>query len=132
MLYILSFCLHQVINKSQLVIDVKPCSLDTNLDMVEKLVREIKIEGLEWSVTCKKLPIAFGLMKLQIGAVIVDDLVSTDDVIEKIECIGLNEAQAAEKARKRDAGDEDEEEGEEEEEDSGLVQSAEIVSFNKL
>lgn len=119
-----------IINKSQLVIDIKPVSLDTDLTLVEKLVRDIKMEGVEWSVTCKKLPVAFGLMKLQIGCNIIDDLVNTDDIIEKIECLGLDEAKAAEKAKRRDAGDSDDEG--EDEEDEGLVQSAEIVSFNKL
>lgn len=121
-----------MVNKSQLVIDVKPCSIDTNLDDVEKLVRAIKIDGLEWSVTCKKLPVAFGLMKLQIGCVIIDDLVNTDDIIEKIEILGMDETQAAKKLLRREGIDEEEEEEEEEEEDAGLVQSAEIVSFNKL
>ena len=115
-----------VINKSQLVIDVKPASIDINLDTLESLVRNIFINGLEWSLTCKKVPIAFGLMKLQIGCVIVDDLVNTDDIIERIECLGLTEEEMKKRIALRDAGEEDEDELE------GMVQSAEIVSFNKL
>lgn len=119
-----------VINKSQLVIDVKPTSVNTNLDELEKLVKGIKMDGVEWSVTCKKVPIAFGLMKLQIGCNIVDDLVNTDDILAQIECLGLSEEKAAEKMKRREAGEDDDED--EDEESTGLVQSAEIVSFNKL
>lgn len=106
-----------------------------NLDQVEKLVREIKIDGLEWAVASKKIPVAFGLNKLQMGCIIIDDLVATDDIIEKIEIVGMTEDEI--KARK--AQDDEEGEGEEhehcdedEEEDIGMVQSAEIVSFQKL
>lgn len=91
------------------------------------MIKDIKLNGLEWSVTCKKVPIAYGLMKLQIGCVIVDDLVNTDDIIERIECLGLDEAAAQKHIARRDAGEEDDEE-----EPEGMVQSAEIVSFNKL
>lgn len=119
-----------VINKSQLVLHVKPASLETDLDKLETMVKDIVLDGLEWSVTCKKVPIAYGLMKLQIGCVIVDDLVNTDDIIERIECLGLDEAAVEKKIARRNAGDDDDEDDEEEPE--GMVQSAEIVSFNKL
>jgi len=128
-----------VINKSTLVIDVKPVNLQTSLDEVEKLIREIDIEGVEWSKASKKLPIAFGLMKLQIGCTIIDDLVNTDNIVDQIECVGLNEADSLKKIAIRDGANEDEEDEDdecdgdgEEEEELGLVQSAEIVSFNKL
>jgi len=74
-----------------------------------------------------QIPMAFGLHKLQVGCVVQDDLVSTDELCEKIENVGMTEEQMA----KRKAIDEGEEEGDEDEE-LGLVQSCEIVSFNKL
>ncbi|KAL8450337.1 hypothetical protein Emag_003183 [Eimeria magna] len=87
-------------NKSMLVIEIKPNSSETNLDDIEK----------------------------EVQCVILDDLVNTQTITDKIEEIGMTE----EDKKKREelmegGGDEDEDE-----EMSGLVQSAEIVSFNKL
>jgi elongation factor 1-beta len=127
----------QVINKSTLVIDIKPRSLSTDLSVVEREVRSIKIEGLEWASASKRVPVAYGLQKLQMGCVIIDDLVATDDIMEKIECIGLTEEQAEVYRSRHHAEEQEEEETTTHEEDDevdepGLVQSAEIVSFQKL
>lgn len=116
----------KVIEKSTLVIEVKPNSVDTPLSDIEKAVREIKMEGLEWSKAAKQVPIAFGLMKLQMGCIIVDELISTDDVIEKIEQIGMTEAEKKQYLHRRNTGEDDDDEV------GGWVQSAEIVSFQKL
>ncbi|OII75934.1 EF-1 guanine nucleotide exchange domain-containing protein [Cryptosporidium andersoni] len=116
--------------KSSLVLEIKPSSLDVDLDKVAKLVRDIKIEGVEFSSTEKKVPIAFGLFKLQMGATIIDDLVNTQDIIDKIETLGMTDEQIRKFNAKHDTKDEDEDEDEVEE--HGLVQSCEIVSFNKL
>ncbi|KAL7067283.1 EF-1 guanine nucleotide exchange domain-containing protein [Cryptosporidium serpentis] len=117
-------------SKSSLVLEIKPSSLDVDLDKVAKLVRDIKIEGVEFSSTDKKVPIAFGLFKLQMGATIIDDLVNTQDIIDKIEILGMTDEQIRKFNARDDAKDEDEDEDEDEE--HGLVQSCEIVSFNKL
>jgi elongation factor 1-beta len=93
--------------------------------MLEQLIKSIQMEGLEWSVACKKVPIAFGLSKLQIGCIIVDDLVNTDDILARIECIGLDENASKKYLESREKGDD-------EDEIEGMVQSADIVSFNKL
>jgi elongation factor 1-beta len=45
------------------------------------------MEGLDWKTEYKKEPVAYGVFKIQIGATIVDDLVSTDEVQEKIEAL---------------------------------------------
>lgn len=120
-----------VINKSTLVIEVKPASAEVPIDSIEAEVRKISMKGLEWSQASKKVPVAFGLFKLQIGCTIIDDDVETDRIIETIETLGMTEGQAKEYIRRRDTGEEDEDE-DEDEEYPGLVQSAEIVSFNKL
>lgn len=120
-----------VINKSTLVIEVKPNDISTNLDEIERHVRAIKMDGLEWSAASKKVPVAFGLQKLQVGCVIVDDLVDTEDIIENIECIGLTQDQTERYKRSRDCGG-SVSENEDEEEPCGMVQSANIVSFQKL
>eukprot|EP00918_Siedleckia_nematoides_P047860 GHVU01104836.1.p1 GENE.GHVU01104836.1~~GHVU01104836.1.p1 ORF type:complete len:248 (+),score=86.86 GHVU01104836.1:191-934(+) len=125
-----------VIDKSTLVIEVKPMSDKTDLDLVEKLCREITIDGLLWGQKAKKVPIAYGLHKLQIGCVIEDAKIpNTDDILEKIEVLGLSEEEAKKRIAKRDCGEQDEEDGAAEDEDDdgpGLVQSAEVVSFNKV
>ncbi|EEA08471.1 EF-1 guanine nucleotide exchange domain-containing protein [Cryptosporidium muris RN66] len=113
-------------SKSSLVLEIKPSSLDVDLDEVAKLVRGIKIEGVEFSSTEKKVPIAFGLFKLQMGATIIDDLVNTQDIIDNIETLGMTDEQIKKFNTKYDAKDENEDE------EHGLVQSCEIVSFNKL
>ena len=38
-----------------------------------------------WNKEPKKIDIAFGIQKLQIGCVVEDDKVLTDDIFEKIE-----------------------------------------------
>jgi len=42
------------------------------------------MDGLFWKTEWKKEPVAFGIFKIQIGATIEDDNVSTDIVEEKI------------------------------------------------
>jgi len=70
--------------KSAVVVDVKPWEDTTDLVEMEKLVRGVEINGLEWKAS-KLVPIGYGIKKLQISCHIVDDLVSMDDVQEKIE-----------------------------------------------
>jgi elongation factor 1-beta len=74
-----------VIAKSLIVWEVKPWEAETNLDDMAKLILAIKIDGLEWKTEYKKEPVAFGVFKLVIGAVVEDEKVSTDDVQERIE-----------------------------------------------
>ena len=100
--------------KSRVVFDVKPFDDETDLGELEKMIRGIEMEGLFWGNCAEDLfffflillaqlvPIAFGIKKIQIVAIIVDELVSTDVLEEKLM----------------------------EFEDS--VQSVDIVSFNKL
>jgi len=72
------------------------------LQDLEKRVREITINGLEWKAS-QLVDVAYGLQKLKISCVVIDDLVpSTDDVEEKIMAL------------------------------EGLVQSVDVVAFNKV
>ncbi|KAL8272074.1 hypothetical protein Esti_004009 [Eimeria stiedai] len=119
-----------VINKSSLVIEIKPASAETDLDEIARLAKGIQMEGLTWGEAAKKVPVAFGLYKLQLSCVIVDDKVDTSEITDQIEALGMTEEQK-EKLRKRQECEEEEDE-DENEEAGGLVQSAEIVSFNKL
>eukprot|EP00667_Euglena_gracilis_P019029 EG_transcript_20319 len=69
--------------KSSLVIDVKPWDDETNMAELEANVRSIEMEGLVWGAS-KFVEVAFGVKKLQIMLTISDDLVSVDELEEKI------------------------------------------------
>jgi len=91
------------IAKSLILWEVKPVDDETDLDVLgNRIINDIKMEGLHWKTEFKKAPIAFGIFKLIIGATIEDALVSTDDVEEKMA------------------------------EMDDMVQSIDIQSFNKL
>merc|ERR1711970_1228587 len=75
-----------VVAKSMITIDVKPFDDETDLEVLAKKIKsEITMDGLVWGSTHKLVPLAFGIKKLVITAVVEDDKVSTDDLTEKIE-----------------------------------------------
>jgi len=88
--------------KSLILFEVKPYDAETNLDELAQKIIAIEMDGLFWKTEYKKLPIAYGVEKIVIGAVVEDEKVSTDDLQEKIEAF------------------EDE------------VQSVDILAFNKI
>jgi len=71
------------VNKSSLVIDVKPWDDETDMTALEAGVRAIEIPGLHWGAS-KLVKVAYGIQKLQIMLTIEDDKVSTDDVEDAI------------------------------------------------
>eukprot|EP01089_Gocevia_fonbrunei_P009293 TRINITY_DN2144_c0_g1_i1.p1 TRINITY_DN2144_c0_g1~~TRINITY_DN2144_c0_g1_i1.p1 ORF type:complete len:226 (-),score=81.10 TRINITY_DN2144_c0_g1_i1:137-814(-) len=71
------------VQKSNVVLDVKPTEAETDMDLLESKTRAIAMEGLVWGPS-KFVDVAYGVRKLQITAVVVDDLVSMDDLEEKI------------------------------------------------
>jgi translation elongation factor EF-1beta len=73
----------KLIAKSNVILDVKPWSDETDLGELEKLIRGIKMDGLLWG-SAKLVAIGYGIKKLQISTVIVDDLVSTEDLEDRI------------------------------------------------
>eukprot|EP00697_Spironema_sp_BW2_P017442 gnl/Spiro4/9125_TR4806_c0_g1_i1.p1 gnl/Spiro4/9125_TR4806_c0_g1~~gnl/Spiro4/9125_TR4806_c0_g1_i1.p1 ORF type:complete len:200 (-),score=109.22 gnl/Spiro4/9125_TR4806_c0_g1_i1:290-889(-) len=72
--------------RSTLILDVKPLGSDTDMKELEAKVRKIEMEGLRWAGS-ELVPIGYGIKKLRIISVIVDDLVSTDVLREKIEAM---------------------------------------------
>jgi elongation factor 1-beta len=72
-----------LIAKSSLVLDVKPWDDETDMPKMEECVRSIKCDGLVWGQS-KFVPLAYGIKKLQICAVIEDDKVMTDWLDEEI------------------------------------------------
>jgi len=73
-----------VVLRSAVIIDVKPWDDETDMKAMEEKVRSIEMEGLEWKASALK-PIGYGIKKLQICCHVVDDLVSVDDIQEKIQ-----------------------------------------------
>ena len=73
-----------VIAKSLIIWEVKPWGEETDLDELAKMILDIKIDGLDWKTEYKKEPVAYGVFKLVIGAVVEDEKVSTDDIEEKM------------------------------------------------
>jgi len=90
------------IAKSMITLDVKPFDDETNLDTLAVEIKKIEMDGLVWGAKHEKKPLAYGIFKLVVTAVVEDEKVSTDDLTEQIE------------------GFEDE------------VQSVDIAAFNKL
>jgi len=70
--------------KSSLILDVKPEDSDTDLQELVKKIKAIDMEGLTWG-NYELIPVAYGIKKIRIICVVVDDLVSTDDLQEEIE-----------------------------------------------
>jgi elongation factor 1-delta len=89
------------IAKSNIIYDVKPWDDTIDAKDIEKEVRKIEMDGLVWGAS-KVLPVAYGVMKLQICCVIEDDKVSSDWLEEKITDL------------------------------EDLVQSVDVVAFNKV
>ncbi|SBS94756.1 translation elongation factor, putative [Plasmodium ovale curtisi] len=113
---------------------------NTDISKIPKLVKQkIVDENIKWGEEVKKLPVAFGLYKIHMSCIIYDDFVNTNELIDKIENIDL-ESEEDKKKRTLILGLDDEEnedydgdENAEVEDDLDfLVQSAEIISFNKL
>ncbi|XP_023235695.1 elongation factor 1-delta-like isoform X2 [Centruroides sculpturatus] len=90
-----------VIAKSSVVLDVKPWDDETDLAEMEKKVREIQSDGLQWGAS-KRVPLAYGIYKLQIVSIVEDEKVSIDWLVETIQEI------------------------------EDYVQSVDIAAFNKL
>jgi len=73
-----------VIAKSNVILDVKPWDDETDMKELERGVRKIEMDGLLWGAS-KLVPLAYGIKKLQICSVVVDEKVSIDELIEKIQ-----------------------------------------------
>ncbi|KAH7103944.1 elongation factor 1 beta/delta chain [Auriculariales sp. MPI-PUGE-AT-0066] len=73
----------KTIAKSVVTLDVKPWDDETDMEALEKAVRSVEQEGLVWGLS-KLVAIGYGIKKLQITLVIEDELVSLDDLQEKL------------------------------------------------
>ena len=84
------------------LLEVKGWESDQDLDALALKIQTLKMEGLQWKSEYKLQEVAFGVKKIIIGMIVEDEIVSVDDVIDKLQAW------------------EDE------------VQSVDILSFNKL
>ena len=75
----------KVIAKSIVTFDVKVYDTETNLDELAKKILEREMDGLVWNNEPKKVEVAYGIFKLNMGCVIEDDKVLTDDIFDPIE-----------------------------------------------
>jgi len=75
----------KVAAKSMITLDVKPWDDETDLDELAVKVKTIQMDGLVWGQQIQKKPLAFGIFKLVVTAVVEDEKVSTDDLVENIE-----------------------------------------------
>ena len=82
--------------------EVKPLDSETDLDKLAARILAITMDGLYWKTEYKKIPVAFGIFKLIIAVTVEDEKVSVDGLQEKIE------------------------------EFDDMVQSVEILAFNKI
>merc|ERR1711899_330746 len=91
-----------VIAKSNVILDVKPWDDETDMAEMERRVRSIEMDGLLWG-TSSLVEVGYGIKKLRITTVVVDSLVSIEDLTERIQ-----------------------------DENEDLVQSVDIAAFNKI
>ena len=91
-----------VIAQSLVLFEVKPLDDQVDLDVLAKRILDIKMDGLYWKTEYRKEPVAFGIFKIVIGVTVEDEKVSVDGLQEKIEEL------------------------------DDMVQSVEILAFNKI
>jgi elongation factor 1-beta len=64
--------------------EVKPWDDETDMKKLEESVRSIEQEGLVWGAS-KLVAVGYGVSKLQITLVVEDELISLDELQEKIQ-----------------------------------------------
>ncbi len=74
------------VEKSQVVIEVKPWEADQDLKALYEKIKEIKIDGALWGESCNLVPVAFGIKKLVLS-VVIDEKVGLDDLTDALEAL---------------------------------------------
>jgi elongation factor 1-beta len=81
--------------RSLIVLEVKPFDAETDLQAVAKGIKMIEHEGIQnWGKEHKLMPIAFGVCKLAISAVVYDDLMDIEGLSELINAKYENDVQS--------------------------------------
>lgn len=82
--YVDKMCKHPTIAKTSVLFDIMPCDSETDLEEMLEKVREIKMAGLLWG-SSRRLPVGFGIDKMQLMCTVEDDKVSIEELCEKME-----------------------------------------------
>jgi len=81
--------------RSLIVLEIKPFDAETDLETIAKNVKKIEHEGIQnWGLEHKFIPIAFGVKKLAISAVVYDDYMDVDKLSELINEIHEDDIQS--------------------------------------
>jgi len=73
----------KIVEKSNVVMTIKPRKEKTDMVALEEFVRGIQMEGLDWKAS-ELIPLIGKLNVLKISCNIIDELVSVDDIEELI------------------------------------------------
>lgn len=73
------------VERSQCIFEIKPWETETDLEALAAKIKKVVIDGLTWGEGHKLVPVAFGIKKLIMSCVIIDDKVGVDDITEAIE-----------------------------------------------
>ena len=73
------------IEKSIVAFDVKVHNEDEDFDALWTDIVAIQKEGLTWNQNFELIEVAFGMQKIRMSMVIVDDLIGVDELYEEIE-----------------------------------------------
>ena len=82
--YVDKMCKHPTIAKTSVLFDIMPCDSETYLEEMLEKVREIKMSGLLWG-SSRRVPVGFGIDKMQLMCTVEDDKVSIEELCEKME-----------------------------------------------
>ena len=73
------------VQKSLVLIDVKVFDPEQDYDaLAEKILKNVKRDGLVWKTEYKLQEVAFGVKKIVMGMVVEDEKVSVDDIIDEL------------------------------------------------
>jgi translation elongation factor EF-1beta len=75
------------VERSQIVFEVKPVDTEVDLNALFKTITARQFDGLTWGEGYELKPVAYGIQKLVMSCVIIDDKVLIDDIFEPIEAM---------------------------------------------
>jgi translation elongation factor EF-1beta len=73
------------VGRTQVILEIKPIEVETDLNQLWRDVCALSINGVTWGEGFEIVPVAFGICKLVMSCVMIDDEVGMDDITEAIE-----------------------------------------------
>jgi translation elongation factor EF-1beta len=73
------------VDRTQCVFEIKPWDAELSLDDLAAKIKATSFNGLTWGEAHKLVPVAFGIKKLVVSCIVIDELVALDDVTDLIE-----------------------------------------------